>query len=207
MKSSVALQLFLLADVFVMGMLASLAIRHGRAHRVQKKLLAQEESSTATAGSNLSTDVQTRILKTAETNFQNSIAATTAELEQNLAQTTEHINSVLNTVGTEVIGNELEQYRAELAALRQQAATQLSGVSEAVSKHEAQLRADMEQAVAAEKDRLVALIDTHLSDAVASFLTETLQHNVDLGAQTAYLTAMLQDHKTELAEGIKHVGR
>jgi len=37
---------------------------------------------------------------------------------------------------------------------------------------------------------------------VASFLTETLQHNVDLGAQSAYLTAMLEEHKADFAKEV-----
>jgi hypothetical protein len=41
-----------------------------------------------------------------------------------------------------------------------------------------------------------------LADAVASFLIETMQHNVDLGAQSTYLTTMLEEHKTELTKGI-----
>jgi hypothetical protein len=47
-------------------------------------------------------------------------------------------------------------------------------------------------------------MDTKLADAVTSFLMETLQHNVDLGAQSAYLTAMLDEHKDELVKGVKH---
>jgi hypothetical protein len=29
-----------------------------------------------------------------------------------------------------------------------------------------------------------------------------MQHNVDLGAQSTYLTTMLEEHKTELTKGI-----
>lgn len=211
MKSSLLLQLFLLADVFAMGMLASLAIRHGRAHRAEKTAHARtgsspEDTAVLTNGE-LPAEVKQRMVQSAEGNFQNSLAATTAELEQNLAHTTEHINSLLNQVGTEVVGAELAQYRADLAAIREQAAAQLSGVSQAITDHEKQLRTELEQSIEAEKQRLITQLDTHLSDAVASFLSETLQHNVDLGAQTAYLTEMLHEHKAELIEGIKHVGR
>jgi hypothetical protein len=38
---------------------------------------------------------------------------------------------------------------------------------------------------------------------VASFLNETLQHNVDLGGQTEYLLSMLEEHK---ADFIREVG-
>jgi hypothetical protein len=56
--------------------------------------------------------------------------------------------------------------------------------------------------VAAEKQKMIELMDTKLADAVGSFLVETLQHNIDLGAQTAYLTAQLEEHKAELVKGV-----
>ena len=59
----------------------------------------------------------------------------------------------------------------------------------------------------AEKQRLLQQIDTKLADAVASFLMETLQHNVDLGAQSAYLTAMLEEHKTDFAKELSDESR
>jgi hypothetical protein len=64
----------------------------------------------------------------------------------------------------------------------------------------------MVEEVAAERQALIQQMETKLADGVASFLTETLQHNVDLGAQTAYLTAMLEEHKDELTKGLKDEG-
>ena len=58
------------------------------------------------------------------------------------------------------------------------------------------------QELAAEKEQLAKLMDTKLADAVASFLMETLPHNVDLGAQSAYLTSMLEEHKAELVREV-----
>mgnify|MGYP003296595883 CR=1 FL=1 len=64
------------------------------------------------------------------------------------------------------------------------------------------LIAKMKEDVAAEKARLIAQIDTKLADATVSFLLETLQHNVDLGAQTAYLTGVLEEHKDEFKKEV-----
>jgi hypothetical protein len=41
-----------------------------------------------------------------------------------------------------------------------------------------------------------------LGDAVASFLIDTLQHEVDLGAQTNYLIKTLDEHKDELKKEV-----
>ena len=57
--------------------------------------------------------------------------------------------------------------------------------------------------ITAEKEVLIKLANAKLADAVASFLIETLGHNVDLGAQSAYLTEMLEEHKDEILKGIQ----
>jgi hypothetical protein len=37
---------------------------------------------------------------------------------------------------------------------------------------------------------------------VVSFLIETLQHDIDLGAQSAYLTKVLEEHKDDFKQGV-----
>ena len=72
-----------------------------------------------------------------------------------------------------------------------------------MAKHQAELKAKMATEIEAEKQQLIKQTDTKLADAVASFLTETLGRNIDLGNQTEYLVSLLEEHK---AEFIKEVG-
>jgi F0F1-type ATP synthase membrane subunit b/b' len=113
----------------------------------------------------------------------------------------------------ETIHSETQRYHASLNTLRNQAETTIGGAQTEIAKHQteletklAELKAELEpklvKEIAAEKLHLIQQIDTKLADAVASFLVETLQHNVDLGAQSAYLTAMLDEHKAELVKEI-----
>jgi antitoxin component of RelBE/YafQ-DinJ toxin-antitoxin module len=76
-------------------------------------------------------------------------------------------------------------------------------IREEVAKYEETIKARIDQELTAERQKLVTQIDTKLADAVASFLNETLQHNVDLGGQTEYLLSMLEEHK---ADFIREVG-
>ena len=71
-----------------------------------------------------------------------------------------------------------------------------------LEQHHAEMEAKLSEEIAAEKQRLIEQIDTKIADTVTSFIIETMQHNVDLGAQGAYLTSMLEEHKAELAKGI-----
>jgi hypothetical protein len=79
----------------------------------------------------------------------------------------------------------------------------MGGISAEVSKHEQEMKAKITQELEAEKERMLKQIDVKLGDAVGSFLVETLGHNVDLGSQTAYLAALLEEHKAEFAKEVK----
>jgi len=127
---------------------------------------------------------------------------TVASLTRDMAATAGKINQLLEHLGNDVIGNELENYRKELLELRQKAVQDLGNVNTAVAKHESELKLKLTEEMEAEKARLTQQIDTKLADAVAAFLVETLQHNVDLGAQTAYLNQMLEEHKDEFKKGV-----
>lgn len=123
------------------------------------------------------------------------------------------IISGAQTEFTETIKGEAQRYQASLDALRNQAETTIGSAQTNIAKHQTELetklvelKAELEpklvKEIAAEKQYLIQQIDTKLADAVASFLVETLQHNVDLGTQSAYLTAMLDEHKAELVKEI-----
>lgn len=209
---SLYIQIFLLLDIFVMGILAAIAVRHFRAHR-QPELRAADSpaapSAPPVAPVELPARVKENLVHEAETNFLAVLNSSVGELQHGLRDTAGHLNQQLAKLGTEVTDGEKERYAAMLQELREQTQAALSTAQAEIAEHQAEIRQrlnDEEAAVkaklaeeqAAEQKRLMELIDTKLSDAVASFLTETLQHNVDLGAQAAYLKSMLDEHKDEI---------
>jgi len=119
-----------------------------------------------------------------------------------MEDTADRINKLLEHLGTEVIGNELESYRQELVELRKKAVEDVSSIKAGIAKHESELKLNLIQEMEAEKAMLVQQLDTKLADAVSSFLIETLQHNVDLGAQSAYLAAQLEEHKADFKKEV-----
>jgi hypothetical protein len=199
MKLNTFLQIFLLVDVFLAGMVSSSALRQMWEHF---RPTDPNKNKPAEPVAKLPEDVSKRILKAAEVNFEKSLDQAAAELERDMAATAGKINQLLEHLGNDVIGNELESYRKELLELRQKAVQDLGNVNTAVAKHESELKLKLTEEMEAEKARLIEQIDTKLADAVAAFLVETLQHNVDLGAQTAYLNQMLEEHKDEFKKGV-----
>lgn len=203
MKLATFLQLFLLLDVFLMGALTATAIRHAYAHFRPAKPPEPETAHSSAQSTHMPAATREHLLEVAQTNFQKVLDRSASQLEHDLEATAARLNKTLEQLGTVVVGNELEHYRKELTQLRKQAEASVDGIRTEITKHQAELKDNLAKEMEAEKQMLIKQIDTKLADAVGSFLIETLQHNVDLGAQSPYLIAMLEEHK---ADFVKEVG-
>lgn len=193
------LQLFLLVNVFIIGALSTTAIRHAWAHFRPRQPKVEKPTVQPV---HLPPEVKEQMLAKAQADFQSVLEKSTSELQKNLQGTTEELNKELEKLGGDVIKSETERYHTMLEALRTQAETVITTAQSDIKDHQTDLKTKLTDNVAAEQQRLIAQIDTKLADAVSSFLTETLQHNVDLGAQTPYMLATLEEHKAELIKGI-----
>jgi len=206
------LQIFLLVNVFLIGIIASTAIRHAYAH-FRPQIHEEEKPRVLKQTVHLSPVVKERLLQASQSHFQNVLDHSAAELQQDLKNTTVRLDKQLDKLGSEIIINEMRRYRADLEAMRKQAESTIIAAQTEVVNHQSilkaklaerqiELEAKLIEEMAAEKQQLVQQIDTRLADSVVSFLTETLQHNVDLGAQSDYITTMLEEHKAEIIKGI-----
>lgn len=207
---NIFLQIFLYVNVFVIGALTAVAIRHAyahfRPHPDEKKALDQTPKLPAA--------VKEQLLQTAQTNYQKVLDRSANELQDDLQKTAAKLDEQLNKLGTQIVGAEMQRYQASLETLRKQTEAAIGSGNTDIAAHQADLKTKLtkrqeelekklEEDITAEKQHLLEQIDTKLADAVASFLVETLQHNVDLGSQSAYLTSMLEEHKEDFAKGIK----
>ena len=211
---STFLQIFLLINVFLVGALTAVAIRHALAHFKPHTHDAEHAPRPAAQQVQISNEVKNRLMKAAEVKLEAVLERSTVQLEKNLQETTRRLDHQLERIGTKIITEEMTRYNKALDDL--QAATQLSigGAQSEIGKHQedlkvklaerqAELEAQLAQEMEAKKAQLTQELDIKLADAVASFLIETLGHEVDLGAQNAYLTKMLDEHKDEITKGIK----
>lgn len=194
------LQAFLLLNVFLMGSLAAVGIRHAYAHFKNKEPKKGPRAVAQTV--RLPADVREHLLDVAQDNFQKILDKSASELTETLGMTSSSLTKKIEKLGEEIVTKEMEQYRADLEQLRLKAEAAISGSQAEVAEHKEQLKAQLQADITAEKERLLAQIDTKIADAMASFLTEAMQHEVDLGAQTDYLIAQLEQHKDELKKGV-----
>jgi len=140
-------------------------------------------------------------------------AATIVNAESEAAEHNAEIKSKMSDHQT-AMESEFKEHQIELAKRQANLDAKLSERQTALeaefnerqaglTKRQAELEAKLDEEMAGEKQKLVSQMETKLADAVAAFLTETLQHNIDLGAQGDYLTALLEEHKDELVRDMK----
>ncbi|NCU37611.1 hypothetical protein EOL96_00915 [Candidatus Saccharibacteria bacterium] len=148
-------------------------------------------------------------LSEAQAELEAKFAARTTELEESFKQ--KQIEYANKQISLEA---ELANHQAQLSASLKERETklathqaeleeQLTTLQAQHAKKQAELEAKLEQDMEQARQRAAAQLETKIGDSIAGFLTDTLGHNVDLGAQTAYLTAMLEEHKEELLQEVK----
>jgi hypothetical protein len=210
--SGVWLQIFLAINVFAIGALTVIAFQHAMAHFKPHQPEKPKEPKPVVQ---LSPAAKEKLLLAAETNFQKMLDRSAEELQRDLKATTLQMNSSLQKLGGDIINEEMNRYKKSLDELRAQTEITIGGAQKVVESHQAdletkfaerqaELEKKLQEEIELERQRLIAQIDTKLADAVASFLIETMQHDIDLGAQTAYLTKMLEEHKEDFKQGVVH---
>ena len=208
---SIFLQIFLLINVFLIGVLTAVGVRSAYVHFRSPK--EQPKPSHPALEVELPTETKEQLLKEATDKLQSIVDHSADEFQHNLRATATKLNTQLEHLGGEIVTNEMTRYRLSLDELRAQAKAAFATAENDVTTHQAELekalverRKELEtkmlEEIAAEKAKLLQQIDTRLSDAVVSFIIETLGHNVDLGAQTAYLTSVLEENKEQLKKEV-----
>lgn len=208
------LQIFLLINVFLGGALTTMAIRHALAHFKPHTHDAEKAHRPTQEHPQLSREAKERLLKASEAKLQAVLDRSADHLERSLTETTGRLDRQLERLGSKIISDEMARYNKALDDLQAHTQLSISGAQTEITQHQndlkakllerqAELESKLTEDMAAEKERLVAELDTKLADAVASFLIETLKHDVDLGAQNTYLLKMLDEHKDEITKGVK----
>lgn len=229
--STTFLQIFLCVTIFILGAVVTIALQHLYSHfwpheQPQDDARTQKPRATATTApvGHLPPAAKERLLHESEARFQTVLEHTAADLEKDLQTTSTQLNRSLEKLGHDIVTAEMTRFRDTLEQLRQQSEQTLAGAQSDIDsgrdaleaeleKQRAELTARLQQDIAAERERLAdellaeqqqlaRQIDSQLGDAVASFLLDTLQHDVDLGAQNAYLIKMLDAHKDEFKQAL-----
>ena len=211
------LEIFLVVNALLIGVVATLAVQYGLAHRRSTKQPKASQQNVPVPAA-----VRERIAKQAEENFQGIVNRSALQLQRDLGATGTQLNKLLEKFGSEVLDDEMRLFRDNVADIRATTQGALSGAQDQIavqqkaileslatrqadldaklSQRQTELEADLEQSCATQKVALVTRLTDKMNDAVLAFLLETLGHEVDLGAQADYLVATLEANKAELLE-------
>lgn len=196
------MQGFIYLDLILFGVVVTIAIRHARAHYRPSEHDRHSDEKPKTDETRLPPVVREELLHKAETRFSHALDRSSEQLEEDLKSTTEGLTKKLDKLGSELIDKELARYSEQLAKLKEQTEGTTQQAKTELESHQSDIKAKLQAELEAEKKRTLEQIDAKLTDAVMSFILETLQHNIDLGAQGAYLTSMLDEHKEEFKRGV-----
>ena len=201
---------FLTVNALLIGIVATIAVQHAFAHYRPK----EEKKPEVQSMPKMLPEMKQKLLAEAEEKFRQQITAATNGLQKDIEKTTAELSTHVTNIGGDIISVEMKRYRDSLEALRRQTDQIIKQAQSSITEHQsdlngqletmrAELQKKMEADLAAEKEHLIGQIDTKLTDAVTAFLHETLQHEVDLGAQTEYILGMLEEHKDTIAQEIR----
>lgn len=204
------LQVFLLLNAFLIGGASVIAFRHARAHIWPHKHDAEKKPEPPIK---LPPAVREQLLAEASSHYKKILDDAAGQLQIDLSKTTASLNKDLAVLGNQIISDEMKRYRASLDDLQKHTETAIAATEAELDTHKDDLKvvmadqqkeliAKMNEAVEAEKQLMLQQIDTKLADAAASFLIETLQHDVDLGAQVPYMTKMIEEHKDDFKKEV-----
>ncbi len=196
MTLNTTLQIFLFLQVFIAGILVSIAWRHAREH-LRKAPGNEPEAESKEPTVPLTPQMRQHILKESEEKYETAVKESAAQLQKELALSGEQVKELVNRLATEIVADEMQRYRGDLARMRSEANIKMSSTSAEIDKHKEEIKSKINADMEAEKQHLIKQIDTKLGDAVSSFLLEALQHNIDLGNQSSYLVSLLEEHKSE----------
>ena len=131
------------------------------------------------------------------------------QLTQAVANAAERLQTALDGTATQMAAQiqettsaELEKYHLNLQTLNQQSAQVFSQLQTELQQHRAQLMQQMEKEVQAEREKRMDAFNARLNDIVASYLTESLGSQVDLGAEATYIFEVLATHKEDIKRDV-----
>lgn len=123
----------------------------------------------------------------AASKLQVSMDATASSMAQRIQETT---------------SQELEKYHVNLQALSEQSALTFSKLQDEVNVRRAELMKQLDEEVRAEHAKRMDAFNAKLNDVVASYVTESLGSQVDLGAESTYMFEVLAAHKEDIKRDV-----
>ena len=141
------LQLILLINVFVLGIVVALAIRHFLDH-------GNKQSS---GSGTLSQSMKQELAEAAQKEFKLALESSGLALKNDMNTTAKELNRLLERFGTEILNEEMRLFRENLETIRKKTALETGNTHGQIASHQAELELDL----AKRRGELQAQMESH----------------------------------------------
>ena len=140
--------------------------------------------------------------KQAEKDLREVVTRSAEQLEASLKVTIAGLNTKTEEMASQTLSQEFEKYQASFEALREEMLREFNQLQKQLEDRQLQLTAELEASVRKDREARMDAFNARLADVVSSYIVETLDKGVDLGAQSAYIVHMLDQHKEEIKKDV-----
>ncbi|MGH7234174.1 MAG: hypothetical protein ACREF7_01880, partial [Candidatus Saccharimonadales bacterium] len=175
---NIFLQIFLYFDVFVIGAVFATAVRHAYAHyrpHPDSKVTHPHPQEPP-----LSKEMRDKLILEAQSKYQKRLDESVEHLSKELGITADKINQVVSKLAGDILSREQAAYQQLIKDSQKQAEDEMAGTKAQTASYQAEIKAKLDADAAAERQRLIDLIDHKLADSIMAFLLEAMGHEVDL---------------------------
>lgn len=185
--STEILQLLLLGNVFLLGVVVTIAVRHFSDHSRPKNLGVLDDT------------VKVQLAESAKQEFTSVLESSGAALSNEMQATAKRLNRLLEQFGSDILQDEMQLFRNNLDIIRKRTENEASGAH----RHITAKQADLETDIARQRDELAQRLIDHQARLESSLLQ--LQSSIEQSLkdrQIAFSKAM-SDRENELDSNLE----
>ena len=142
------------------------------------------------------------IQKVAKEQLAHAAQDAAARLQKSLNNSVDQVAANINDSLSTVLTAEFEKYQVSLSALRDQTIEQFGTIQQELDHRRVELMEHLDREIAEEHAKRVDAFNARLGDVVASYISESLGSQVDLGAQSSYIIKVLEEHKEDIKRDV-----
>jgi len=194
------LQIFILVNVFLLGIIGTVAFMHYRSH------LRPEEPVKKQPLPMLPLDARQRLIEEAEDDYAKVLHKSAVAFEKDLEVTSSHLSEQLAKIGTTIVTDEMDRYKSELETARDATAKRIGTSDAEIEAHQAALRAQITERQTTMDTKLAehqAELEQKLAERTAELEHEFTELQGRYGKKQAALEAQLAQQEAELASTVK----
>lgn len=138
----------------------------------------------------------------AEQDMAIAVAKASQDAQAVLTRTVTSLNDRVKVMIADTLSKELHAYNSGLSELRKETLDEFSSVKDQLDAQRDKLEAEFKQAIAEERKAELDRVHDRMADVVTSYIVDSLDKNVDLGAQMEYILATLEENKEDIKKDV-----